>query len=100
MKITIKETSEAINAILDGRLDTAASSQFAKDMQPLLDNADKHIILDCEKLDFISSSGLRLLLALRKSSIAANGNVTITNMQEDVKKVFALTGFVSLFDFA
>lgn len=100
MTLTIKETSEALNAVLDGRLDTAASAQFTKDMQPLLDNAGKHIVLDCEKLDFISSSGLRLFLSLRKASIAAGGKVTITKVQESVKQVFVLTGFYSLFEFA
>lgn len=100
MTLTIKEAAEAINAKIEGRLDTASSTQFSKDMQPLLDNAGKHIILDCAGLEFISSSGLRLLLSLRKASIAANGKVTITNVQEAVKQVFVLTGFYSLFDFA
>lgn len=100
MTLTIKEAAEAINAKIEGRLDTASSTQFSKEMQPLLDNAGKHIILDCAGLEFISSSGLRLLLALRKASIAANGKVTITNVQEAVKQVFVLTGFYSLFDFA
>lgn len=99
MTLTIKEAAEAINAKIEGRLDTASSTQFSKDMQPLLDNAGKHIILDCAGLGFISSSGLRLLLSLRKASIAANGKVTITNVQEAVKQVFVLTGFYSLFDF-
>lgn len=99
MTLTIKEAAEAINAKIEGRLDTASSTQFSKDMQPLLDNAGKHIILDCAGLEFISSSGLRLLLSLRKASIAANGKVTITNVQEAVKQVFVLTGFYSLFDF-
>lgn len=99
MTLTIKETADTINATLDGRLDTAASAQFSRDMQPLIDGASKHIILDCAKLDFISSSGLRLLLSLRKASIAAGGSVSITNVQETVKQVFVLTGFYSLFEF-
>lgn len=99
MTLTINQTPEAINAVLDGRLDTAASAQFARDMQPLLDNASKHIVLDLAKLSFISSSGLRLLLSLRKATIAENGTVSIVNVQEAVKQVFVLTGFYTLFDF-
>ena len=86
--------------LLIGRHDTAASSQFATDMQPLMDRADKHILLDCTRLEFISSSGLRLFLTLRKATIAAHGDVTITGMNNEVKQVFALTGFLSLFKFA
>ena len=99
MKLTIENNGEKIVGILDGRLDTAASSQFTTDMQPLMDNADKHIILDCEKLEFISSSGLRLFLSLRKQTIAKGGDVTIKSAIADVKQVFAITGFTALFKF-
>lgn len=98
MTLTIKETSEAINALIEGRLDTATSVQFAQDMKPLLDNAGKHIVMDCECMDYISSSGLRLFLSLRKASMAAGGKMTIKNLQEGVKQVFEVTGFVSLFE--
>lgn len=100
MTLTITQAAEAINATLEGRLDTAASAQFATDMQPLLDNASKHIIMDCKNLEFISSSGLRLFLTIRKASIAAGGKVTICNVSENVKQVFVITGFYSLFEIA
>lgn len=99
MKLEVIIEGERIKGILDGRLDTAASQQFTIDMQPLLDNADKPIVLDCEKLDFISSSGLRLFLMLRKQTIAKGGSVTIINVKEDIKQVFTITGFYSLFNF-
>ena len=100
MKLEMIDNGAEIKGILIGRLDTAASSQFAADMQPLMDHADKHIVLDCSRLELISSSGLRLLLTLRKATIAAHGDVTITGMNNEVKQVFALTGFLSLFKFA
>ena len=100
MKLEIIDNGAEVKGILIGRLDTAASSQFATDMQPLMDRADKHILLDCTRLEFISSSGLRLFLTLRKATIAAHGAVTITGMNNEVKQVFALTGFLSLFKFA
>ena len=100
MKLEIIDNGAEVTGFLIGRLDTAASSQFATDMQPLMDRADKHILLDCTRLEFISSSGLRLFLTLRKATIAAHGDVTITGMNNEVKQVFALTGFLSLFKFA
>ena len=100
MKLEIIDNGAEVTGILIGRLDTAASSQFATDMQPLMDRADKHILLDCTRLEFISSSGLRLFLTLRKATIAAHGDVTITGINNEVKQVFALTGFLSLFKFA
>lgn len=99
MKLEIIQNENSITGILEGRLDTAASQQFAADMMPLLDNADKHIILNCEKLEFISSSGLRLLLSLRKATISKGGDVTITGVSPEIKQVFTITGFYSLFIF-
>lgn len=100
MEINITKDGDIMTAVLNGRLDTAASQKFAADIEPLMDNADKHIVLDCEKLDFISSSGLRLFLSLRKATISQGGDVTITKVSDDVKQVFTITGFYSLFKFA
>lgn len=100
MTLEIKQSNDTITALLTGRLDTAASQQFAADMQPLMENADKHIVLDCQNLEFVSSSGLRLFLSLRKATIAKKGDVTIKNVSPEIKQVFAITGFVSLFTFA
>ena len=99
MKLEITQNENSITGILEGRLDTAASQQFATDMMPLLDNADKHIILDCEKLECISSTGLRLFLSLRKATISKGGDVTITGVTPEIKQVFTITGFYSLFIF-
>lgn len=98
MTLEIKEDGNEVIGIFDGRLDTLASVEMARQMEPLMDKADKHIILDCEKLEFISSSGLRLLLSLRKQSIAKEGVVSLKNMSEEIKSVFSMTGFFSLFD--
>lgn len=99
MKLTVEKTKDGIKGILEGRLDTAASQQFAADMMPLLDNADQHVVLDCTKLEFISSSGLRLFLSLRKATIAKGGDVTIVGVTPEIKQVFTITGFYSLFIF-
>lgn len=99
MELKINNQENEILAVLTGRLDTVASTPFATDMKPLLDNADKTIVLNCERLEFISSSGLRLFLTLRKATLAAGGKVIIEGMTADVKQVFTITGFLSLFDF-
>ncbi len=99
MDLKITQNGDSVVGTLVGRLDTAASAQFTRDMQPLMDNADKHIILDCEGLEFISSSGLRIFLSLRKESIAKGGDITIRKISAEVKQVFTITGFFSLFNF-
>lgn len=99
MELNITESAEQMVGTVSGRLDTAAAAEFARSMQPLMDHADRPIILDCNELEFISSSGLRLFLSLRKETIAKGGSVTIKGLNPKVKQVFALTGFLSLFRF-
>ena len=62
MNITITEEGKQVIAAFDGRLDTVAAQQIEETITPLLEHADQTIILDCEKMPFISSSGLRIFL--------------------------------------
>jgi len=98
MTIEIKEQNGGYLALMNGRLATPAAVQATRDMQPLMDHADKEITLDCTKLDYISSSGLRLFLSLRKEAAAKGGKVVIENINDEIKKVFMMTGFYNLFE--
>lgn len=99
MEIDIKTEGNGLVATLVGRLDTAAAPQFAIDIQPLIDNADKTITLVCDELTFISSSGLRHLLTLRKATMAKGGKVIISGVNAEIEQVFVITGFKTLFEF-
>ncbi len=98
MTINIQEQNGGFVAILSGRLDTPAAVKAQQDMVPLMENADKEITLDCTGLEYISSSGLRLFLALRKETTAKGGKVIIKNINDEIKKVFMMTGFFNLFE--
>jgi len=97
MVINIQEQNGGMLALLDGRLDTPAAIKAQQDMAPLMEKADQEITLDCSKLEYISSSGLRLFLALRKETAAKGGKVIIKNINDEIKKVFMMTGFFNLF---
>lgn len=99
MTFTIQPNDDVLVGTLKGRLDTIAAPEAAGPIQTLIDNADKTIILDCTELEFISSSGLRLFLTLRKASKAKNKDVIIRGANADIKQVFSITGFASLFKF-
>ena len=98
MNIDIKELNGGYTASFNGRLDTPAAVKAQQEINPLLENADKEIILDCTKLEYISSSGLRLFLTLRKEAAVKGGKVIIENINDDIKKVFMMTGFFNLFE--
>ena len=78
--------------------DTAASPQTEKEIQPILD-VDKDIVLDCEKLDYISSSGLRIFLSILKEAKPRGHKVSIVCSNQNLIKIFTVTGFTNLFEF-
>ena len=98
MKTTINEENGSCVLSLIGRLDTSASVQVEKDMQPLYDLQGRDIVLDCSQLEYISSSGLRLFLRLAKSARAKGNALTIANLTTDIRQVFEETGFIRLFN--
>jgi anti-sigma B factor antagonist len=98
MNIIINETEGGMTAVFSGRLDTPAAVKAQMDIAPLLENADREITLDCTELEYISSSGLRLFLTIRKETAAKGGKVIIKNINDEIKKVFMMTGFFNLFD--
>lgn len=99
MKTIIKEQGNSVTAMFVGRFDTAAASIAEKEMQPLFACSSQEITLDCKELLYISSSGLRLFLGLLKSTKPKGIHLYITGLNDDLKQVFAMTGFNSLFEF-
>ena len=98
MIFDIKEQSSGMLAMVNGRLDTPAAVKAQQEITPLLENADKEIVLDCSNLEYISSSGLRLFLTIRKEASTRGGKVIIENISEEIRKVFMMTGFFNLFE--
>ena len=98
MTTTITESGNQLIAQFIGRLDTAAAVQTAEDVKPLMDAANKEIILDCSQLEYISSSGLRIFLSIRKEAATHGSKVIVRDINADIRQVFMMTGFISLFE--
>ncbi len=99
MKTTIRKSEEVIEVYLEGELDTAAAMEVEKKMQPLYDSNGHDIIIDCTHLEYIASSGLRIMLGILKRAKAHGTRVVLRNVNDDIHEVFKLTGFVSIFEF-
>ena len=97
MKTTFCEKDGKYIATLEGRLDTASSEKTEKELSVLKDCTGHDIIIDCEKLEYISSSGLRILLAIKKNAIAVGSKVSLININDDIMKVLTMTGFNDIF---
>lgn len=98
MNITITEDGNQLIAIFDGRLDTVAAQQISETIEPLMQHADQTLILDCEKMPFISSSGLRIFLKIRKEVEAKGGKMLLKNVCPDVMQVFKMTKLEGIFE--
>jgi len=98
MNINTIEEGNNITVVFDGRLDTVAAQQIAETIDPLLQHADQNIILDCEKMPFISSSGLRIFLKIRKEVAAKGGKISLKKVCPDVMQVFKMTKLNDMFD--
>jgi len=64
---------------------------------PVFERTDCDIVIDCTELNYISSSGLRIILNVFKHTRSHAHKAILRNMSEDVKEVFQLSGFLQLF---
>ena len=92
MNVKIKEQDGNMVAFLEGILDTAAASETEKAMSPLNNVEGKDIILDCTQLEYISSAGLRVLLAAQKI-MNKQGEMKVVHVGGPIMEIFEVTGF-------
>lgn len=91
------EKKEIITIVtLDGSLDTINSITFLKEIEDLLTQTELNIIVDCENLTYISSSGLRTFVLLQKSVLKNSGKMLIRKLRPEVLNIFELTGFTKI----
>ena len=92
MNINFEKNGQALHISLDGRLDTNTAPTFERFLQENLDGMTT-LVIDCEKLAYISSAGLRVLLGAQKKM---KTGMKLTQVQELVMEVFEVTGFADI----
>lgn len=93
MKIEKNLKENELTLKLEGRLDTMTSPELEKELGEL--NGINSIIFDFENLEYISSSGLRILLSCQKK-MDLQGKMIIKNVNDSIKDIFDMTGFSDL----
>lgn len=99
MNATIEQLEDKFLVTLKGELDTAAAAEVEETLQSLFNSNGKDVVIDCTELEYIASSGLRILISVLKGAKAGGSKVVIKNLNDDIKEVFKLTGFINLFEF-
>lgn len=95
LSVTKAKDNETLTAVISGRIDTTTSPELDSEIKGSLDGIKK-LVLDFEKVEYISSSGLRVLLSLHKSMTAAGGELIVRKPAEMVAEVFDVTGFADI----
>lgn len=91
MKIIKNQSGAALNVAIEGRLDTTTAPELEKELRDSLTGI-KELVLDFEKLEYISSAGLRVLLAAQKT-MAKTGKMKLVHVNETIMEIFEVTGF-------
>ena len=97
MEITEKKRNNIIVLELKGRLDTVSSNSLGSKIQGLVDSGERLLILDFSELDYISSSGLRVLLMAAKHVKGVDGKLALVSLNDQNQTVFELAGFSTVF---
>lgn len=93
MTLSKSNNGDAYTIAIEGRLDTLTAPAFEKEITAITDG--ETLLVDCAKLDYISSAGLRALLSAHKK-FAEKGGMTVTNIGENIADIFEVTGFSNI----
>ena len=94
--LNIKKNLEdkKLTVYLEGRLDTTTAPQLEESMKESINDISE-LIMDFEKLDYISSAGLRVLLSAQKA-MSKQGSMKVIHVSDLVMEVFEVTGFTDI----
>ena len=96
METTIKESNGVQIVAFTGNLDTNTAPEAENQINELLAAGADKILINFEELNYISSAGLRVLLATAKKMMASNGSLKICSLNKTVQEVFDISGFSTI----
>ena len=100
--MTISEVHESGVVVVSphGRIDSTTSAILDRHLQGIAVAGQTRVVVDFGSVDYISSAGLRVMLTLAKRARDQKGRVTLFGLNDSVRQVFELAGFVALFTIA
>lgn len=97
MEINTKKVENIAVTSVKGRMDAVTVQEFEKSVSELLSGGENVLLVNFSELEYISSAGLRSILATAKQLKARNGEIMFTGLKNAVKEVFEISGFYSIF---
>ena len=96
MILTVGDTGEVKIVRIEGELNTLTSPDAEAQLTQLIDAGARKIVVNFERLDYISSAGLYILLATAKQLQVSGGELRVCNLNDFVREVFEMSGFDSI----
>lgn len=94
LNITKNLDDTKLTVYLEGRLDTTTAPQLEESMKESI-NGVTELVMDFEKLEYISSAGLRVLLSCQKI-MSKQGSMKVVHVSDLIKEIFEVTGFIDI----
>ena len=96
-----KQVNDKLVVYLEGRLDVSVANEIEEELSRLIDLENvQHIVLNMEKVEYMSSSGFRACIATLRKLNAKEGTLKLCNIRPSVKRIFDVIELTSLFDIA
>ena len=97
MELTIRKENGVVVASVKGRINAVTAPDFENQVLESIGEDENILIINLNELEYISSAGLRVILATAKKLKAKQGDILLSGLQGAVKEVFELSGFHSIF---
>jgi len=98
LDLTEKKSGDVTAISFSGRLDAYSANEAEKKLDALIEGGQIKLVINFEKLEYISSSGLRVFLAELKKVRKLQGDIKLSCMKPQIKEVFDIAGFTQLFN--
>jgi len=97
MEINQEQVKDVAVVTLKGRLNVTTTAELEQAFNNLLKDGKTKVLVECIELEYISSAGLRVLLAAAKQFKKVSGEIALAGLSQNVKQVFEISGFTSIF---
>ncbi len=96
MQVSEEKNENVLVLGLSGRLDSATSPQFEKQLLGHVSNGENRLVLDLSALEYVSSAGLRILLMGAKRTRQEAGTMVLCNLRPAIEEVLKMSGFLAI----
>ena len=93
--VVLEKKAKTLTVRIIGQLDAVNAPKLEARLRPELDSV-RHVVVDFEKVDYVSSAGLRVLLMAEQKMELKGGGMTLMNVRPVILEIFEITGFLDM----